>query len=246
MRGRTDIYDPIFEFGLIDFKSILDENVYDEAMNEWNQMIKNDGTLIGWEKAIRCPCKSEKGEPEYDCDYCHGIGYQYIDALDEDEEMYSIIQSRNVKATKKEFGWVDTGTCTMIWPSYKIPGIWDKIVEEQEVTIITDSLLTRGKLSRTGKSLEKVRYNKILKVEICVDDEGNRYREGADFDIFKSRYIKWRSSARIKDGVQYSLRYQARPEYIIMDAEPIFRRHTDYILPFRAIAKRFENLMDAD
>jgi hypothetical protein len=225
--GRTAFNDPMFDIHLSEVR---------EALADVDAHIESSGHEVLWYRAIQCPCRNRQtGKAKYDCGLCDGIGFQYIDP----ETIKVVIQGRNYRKDAKTIGFVDMGTCNITWPRGKVPGAWDKIVEKKEIAVITNEILTRGQTDTLGNSREKVRHKHLISVEICVDQDGVRYAQGINFDIKNDRYIDWTGPAPV-DGKQYSLRYLAHPEYVIMSAEPMFRMEGDDILPYRSTAQRVE------
>jgi hypothetical protein len=207
-----------------------------QALAKIANHIEASGNLVTWYKAIFCPCRDAQTlHPKFDCELCDGRGIYYVDP----QETRVIIQSRMVRREQKSIGVVEMGTCSITWPLGAIPGAWDKIVEHKEIAVITNEILTRGATNRLGNSLEKCRYKSVIKVEMAMDAEGVRYAEGINFKLVNDRFIAWTGPAPV-DGMQYALRYQAHPEYIIMNSEPVFRMEGDDLLPYRSIAQRLE------
>lgn len=143
------------------------------------------------------------------------------------ETLKALITTRDSTKDRKEAGIWETGLANCTIPSEIIPSDMDKIIVVQDRVAINNEIFTKGSSYPNSVSKERLRYRKIILVEDVrtLDDV---FTIGTDVDVDKTTgTILWSGEHVPATGVQYTVRYIAVPEYLIMKNAPRFRQDGD-------------------
>lgn len=124
------------------------------------------------------------------------------------------------------------------------PGHLDRVDFLSAEMVITNEILERGATNKQGASLERLRFgSSAIAVERCSAIEGTpaalvEYVQGVDFTLGSDGSITWGIGDTPSDGVQYGLRYRARPSFVIWS--PSSRDEATNKMPYRSLAQRLD------
>jgi hypothetical protein len=212
-------------------------------------MIKQRGVEICWQKSIACSCFDvNSGQPDPRCAQCYGYGFTY----DLGTVSIALVTNRtwNTAQLPAPQGSYDTGVVNITFPPgcSPPPGLNDKVTVLKDQITVSGELLVRGDVAPNGDSLERVAYDEILSVEritttrrvslnppdaVPYSTNIVDFYFGSDYVVNKNQ-IQWVGIAPTHApsiGETYSIRYMARPQWIIFESLPLFRldSHKDFL-----------------
>ena len=153
--------------------------------------------------------------------------------------MLALAPGRQRRDVYDQAGAVMEGTLTLTFPSDVTPAHLDQVELLYAVMLVNQEILVRGGTDPIGRSTERVRMPSVLAVESCdaiVDGELVPYRSPGDFTVGDDGVVTWVGGPPA--GTRYSLRYEARPIYIVWS--PQSRDEGAVKQPYRAMAQRLD------
>ncbi len=206
---------------------------------EFDRLIEAHGVPALWRRARTCPCiKVETGQPDFNCDLCGDLPGTLWDA---GAELRVLAPGRQRRDEQQDIGQLMAGMVTLTFPSEYTPGHWDRVELLNAAMVVNNERHVRGAVDPVGRSTERLRIHPSLAVEYCEAIVGGllvAYIEGSDFSIEGSGAIVWGAGRGPAVGVQYTLRYRARPVYIVWS--PQSRDEGGTKQPYRCMAQRFD------
>lgn len=195
---------------------------------ELDGFIDDHGVTVELERALICPCAlARTGQPLAMCPLCDGNGAIY----DAPVQTLALITSREFRKNFMEVGDWETGSCSATFKSGALVPDASRVTPLFDRVSINDEILTRGKKTPLGASLERVRFREILGIDRVVDQSGESYAVGTDVVVTNLRYLSWVSNHKPADGRQYVLRYTTRPTYQVLANQPRLRRENETNVP---------------
>jgi len=197
------------------------------------------GTQVNWRRARTCPCLNERsGQPRSVCSVCHGDGVLWEDPGSE----ITIFGPGRLRRDEYDLpGLVVQGAATFTFPSTITPGHYDQIQMLAARMVVNGETHVRGKKDPLSRSLERLRFRNMLSVEFCeaiINDALEQYATPDDFSIGAGGEIEWVTGKGPPDGAQYSIRYQARPTWVVWAVQS--RDEGGGKMPYRAITNRLD------
>lgn len=233
-----------------------------------NNAIRAHGIDCHIKKGILCPClNKDTGQPRFNCVICHGTGYFYDSYLENPTcKIGSIIHKvaiaprtkRNTYNNKSGgYNEVDSDTQCYIY-TYE-PAEGDLIIPLKDIVIVNDEQHIKGAKFNDGyTSAEILKNPNWLNVEgIFVVNSAltaiSKYYLNTHFTVSASGTIQWISGAsQPSEGSKYTVRYKARPSYIILKSAPQlmlehdedvpknYREKKDVVMPFVCTITRID------
>lgn len=204
--------------------------------------IEAHGTCVLWRRSRTCPCISRAGDPDPNCPLC--LDYPGI-VWDDGSEISVIAPGRKRDDRYGEAGYWMEGMVQLTFPTCVTPGHLDRLEFKVGVMVIQNELHVRGEVDPLGRSLERLRFRHALEVEFCGARTGTapnyvltEYASPDDFSIAAGGAIEWVAGHGPGANVQYSMRYTARPTFLLLS--PMSRDEAGNRQPYRAIAKRLD------
>ena len=210
---------------------VLDSRNFDEE-------IVSHGTPALWRKARMCPCIKERtGQPEVGCAFCDELGSIWGD----DKEIKVLAPGRK---RNDDYGlagaWMD-GMVLFTFPTDVFPGHLDQIELLNAAMVVNNEHHVRGATDRLGRSKERLRLRHAIDIEFCeaiVGDDLVDYKRYRDFNVNDEGDILWNAGGGPPEQAQYTLRYTAKPIFVIWS--PTSRDEHGAKMPYRALAKRLD------
>jgi hypothetical protein len=220
--------------------------------SKFDALVWQKGNQVNWERAIKCPCKSEGGPSVPSCRNCHGIGWIFTDLV----ETRMVVQSINRNTKMKSWSLELLGTMGVTALAENSLGFMDRITLKKVYTIYSQVVYPR--LSAQGKFFAFTVYpvTKILYASLYngyktklvrIDPNNIIIREGFLFFVIPG----------LAQGMAVTLRYEHHPSFNILDlqrevmsTEVVDKktggRLTDDVMPVHAIARRSQYIFDAE
>lgn len=226
---------------------------------EITAFIAQHSVAISYWKATACPCTSSNtGQPDIRCNICKGLGWFYLDKETDDKYKRAQVHSRNARKEQGTGGTRVSGTATVTFNPGVIPMDGDLILVCADIEGVNNEFHVVGSTLRDGSSAETLRFRDIKCIEAVIGFDVNNQ------NVYPIEESKWSfnpaerrivfQDGAIANGAKYSVRYLARPEWIIMGetVKPMLRvahdenmpddvRYTkDIVYPFTAEAVRLD------
>lgn len=170
-----------------------------------NDLITDWGSPVTWEKSYRCTLADTQGRPRYECPECAGFGHHYTDA-----------KTIRVSATGMRFerrmlpgGDMISGMMHASVRRSDPVGQFDRFTFLQEVVIVTE-LMQRSEV----QDVDRIR-NPWWSTIIFIRNNDRVFVDGTDFTAAAGE-LRW-IGERPNAGEWFSIRYQAHPQYVIID-----------------------------
>lgn len=205
---------------------------------EFDALIAEHGVPALWRRARACPCVGEDGQPEIACAFCSDLPGYFWDA---GVELRVLAPGRQRRDEQQDIGQLMAGMVQITFPSTFTPGHFDRVEFLAATMVINNERLRRGALDPAGRSQERLRIRPSLGVEYCaaiVGDALVAYAEGTDFSVGADGSIAWVPGRGPAAGTRYTLRYHARPTFIIWS--PQSRDEGGSKQPYRCQAQRLD------
>jgi len=207
----------------------------------FDEEIEHHGIAARWHRSRTCPCIDPRtGQAEIGCPVCLDEGVLW----DEGTALKVLMPGRSRKDEYADVGHWMNGFVSITFPSKVVPGHYDK-VELSESLMIARQVLVRGATNKLGRSRERLRYREAaVAVEYCeAIDPGDpaavlSFSTPDDFSLGPTGVVEWVPGHGPASGKQYTVRYQARPTYIVWS--PQEREEGGQKLPYRVQAQRLE------
>lgn len=133
------------------------------------------------------------------------------------------------------------GMVTLTFPSAHTPGHWDRVEFLNAWMVVNNERHHRGAVDPVGRSTERLRIYPALAVEYCdalVGGDIVSYVDGADFSVLGDGTVAWVAGRGPGNGAQYTLRYRARPTFLVWS--PQSRDEGGAKMPYRCQAQRLD------
>lgn len=221
--------------------------------------IEQHSVAVRYWKAITCPCTSpDTGQPDPRCNYCRGLGWFHSSVETEEKYLRAQVHSRNSRKETGKGGVHTTGGATITFLPGVIPGDGDLVQVCADVDLVNNETHVAGSRLVDGTTAERLRYRDVLCVEKVVASGSPNTSpfevSGWSYDDTQHRIIL---PASIPEGTKYTVRYMARPEFILigetmrpmlrvahdegMPADVRFK--TDIVYPFMIDAIRLDRAL---
>ncbi len=193
------------------------------------------GISVDWQQSMYCSCYNrDSGQPNYNCNVCHGSGRIYLTA----QEIKVLIT--NVKQDKAYsiVGVWELGTCRCTVPASVNIGNLDRVIFKNMMLTFTETPVRRQNVNLGTKDI--LRFFAIENIKE-VRKVGATYVQGTDYQLSADSnysYIEWLTANKPADNSQYSILYEHRPEFLAWDVPQIRSDSDDYQLPKFAILRR--------
>lgn len=215
------------------------DSVVDFDRDQFTRFIDDKGYVVLWEKAVLCPNVTGTGLSPRDhaigCSFCGGVGFVYVDAVSTKMLMQGIRLNQSFFA----YGRWDVGNML--------------VTAEPEFTIDFFDRLTLG--NGVGRFTQRLVHlsggpDRLKYAPLCfhfvgwVDRSGALVQFTSDVDFRVSAdgaSIEWPGVSQPDVGSWYSVCYDYRPRYVVLD---LVHHHRDstvagqhYQFPVQAVAK---------
>lgn len=216
------------------------DNVVDFDRDQFTRFIDDKGYCILWEKAVLCPNVPGTGLSPRDhaigCPICDGAGFVYVDAVETKMLMQGIRLSQSYFA----YGRWDAGnTLVTAEPEFTVDH-FDRLTLGNGVGRFTQRLLRQP-----GAPADRLKYAPLCFHFVgWVDRSGAlaKFTQDVDFRVSADGgSVEWPGANQPDAGSFYSVCYDYRPRYVVLD---LVHQHRDstvegqhYQFPVQAIAK---------
>lgn len=207
---------------------------------EFDAEVASHGTPVVVRRALTCPCFSSiTGHAQTDCPYCeHGFGIIW----DEGYTAKILAPGRPRRDDYDSVGFSINGMITLTFPSTVTPGHLDLVELMVAEMVVNRELLVRGEINKLGRSTERLRFRNVIMVERVVAIVGGALEEygvPTDLSVLPDASVQWVEGLHGPPGdVQYSVRYRARPSYVVLS--PRSRDEGGQKMPYRCEAMRLD------
>jgi hypothetical protein len=223
----------------------------DLVEEDFRNRVWEDGTVVDWQQACDCPCGTVSNiegrtaavrDFPLDCPLCNGKGKVYAPAQEITVLMTSSASSAEVYNVWGEYS---SGTIYITFLPENLPLEWDKVTLKQGSRLYTESRIRKGVVDGARYAITKRKIIMGSEADPTVPVEVELgvtacYRgislggasetplvENVDFSVTADGYIDWtlgvaRGTAPAV-GERYSIRYFARPVFVVRDF-PYVRR----------------------
>lgn len=227
-------------------------------LEEIKSFIDQSSVSIRYWKSMKCPCATPAtGQSNVACAQCRGLGFVY-DAAEVDESYQRAqVHSRRSNKAQKDGGTLTTGYASITFKQGIIPADGDLVQVCADREVVNDEYHIVGSKLQDGSTAETLRFRDVFCVEqVKIFDQTTKrvFNAAADswsFDAAQRRVV---FSGGQSPGSRYSVRYQARPEYVLLGdtAKPLlrvghddelpepYRTRTDIIFPYNCQALRLD------
>ena len=219
------------------------------------QHIEDHGIPCEWYRAVVCPCHdSRTGAPDPSCSCRDDYGFKYMDPI-----KLKVLSTGNNWSKMLSMGFVpNSGTVNLTFnqgpddcengEGGRIPAYGDRIILTEQVFCVSDEApLTKGGEFKPGISSEILRFRRATNL-VFVTDQTKAYGINRDVVLAKDsagnmRRIEWLAGRPAPaENTRYSVRYLARPEFLVQDVNPRMGQiGEDFLFPF-VIAKRIDQV----
>lgn len=207
---------------------------------EFDAAVDAHGTPVIVRGAVTCPCfDATIGHSQTDCPFCErGFGILWDDGY-----LTKILApGRPRRDDYDAIGLSINGMITLTFPSTVTPGHLDLVELMVAEMVVNRELLTRDAINKVGRSTERLRFRQVIAVEKIVAIVGGALETYAlltDFSIGADASVQWVDAMHgPPPEIQYSVRYRARPSYVILS--PRSRDEGGQRMPYRAEAMRLD------
>lgn len=203
--------------------------------------VDEHGLKALWRRVRTCPCIDPRTlQADIGCPICLDEGLLW----DAGQGLKVLMTGRSKRDQYGDVGsWIN-GFAPITFPSLIVPGHYDR-VELIESLMIVRQILKRGDTDRLARSRERLRFRTaVVAVEYLeAIDPGDpsatqQFAAGTDFNVDVDGSILWEAGQGPAEGTQYSVRYSARPTYIVW--VPQEREEGGQKLNYKVQAQRFD------
>lgn len=202
-----------------------------------NDVIDQFSSAITYWKATACPCQDERsGQPALDCFNCRGLGWFHTAAETGDEYQRAMAHSRRAVEKNNKGGRIVTGYASITLQPGVIPGDGDLVQICKDIEVVNNEYHVVGAKLRDGSTAESLRFRDVKCVEKVLLWEESTTKRVIEVPTSQWQFNEAERMVVIigaRDGIKYSVRYQATPEYIVLadTAKPLLRVSHDDGLP---------------
>lgn len=216
------------------------ENVVDFDRDQFTRFIADKGYVVLWEKAVLCPNVPGTGLSPRDhaigCPVCDGRGFVYVDPI----ETRMLMQGVKLNQSFYAYGrWDAGGMLVTAEPEFTID-YFDRLTLHNGVGRFTQRLVRQP-----GSTVDKLKYAPLCFHYVAWVDRGGAlvpFSHGVDFRVSADgSSIEWPGPSQPDAGSVYSVCYDYRPRYVVLD---LVHHHRDstiegqhYQFPVQAVAK---------
>ena len=215
---------------------------------------------IKYWKAVHCPCTTpQTGQPNIACHICRGLGWSYLSSQTDPIYQSAQVHSRNSKKLSQAGGQVVQGTSSITFRPGIIPGDGDLVQICADREVINDEYHVVGAVLTDGSTAETLRFKDVACIEnVIVRDAVTKNISQLTQDQYSFDPAARRIMTQLPIGSQYSIRYQAVPEYILIGetSRPLLRvthddnlndpyrtggsKGIDVVYPYNVLATRLD------
>lgn len=227
-------------------------------LEEIKTFIDQGSVAIRYWKAMQCPCITPaSGQPNLACHQCRGLGFVYDTHEPDADYQRALVHNRSSQKLNEAGGFLTQGYASITFMIGIIPGDGDLVQVCVDREVVNDEYHVVGSQLQDGSSAETLRFRDVFcveKVKVFEPVMRRVHEVPADmwhFDAGQRQVIFNDPAMR---GARYSVRYQARPEYICLGqtAKPLmraghddqlpepYRTRTDIIFPYNVKAVRLD------
>lgn len=190
------------------------------TLDKQRAMIEGHGTQVVVFPVLQCPCLLDDRQFSPTCTTCHGTGRFYPPAT-----AFSTMLLLHQEDSRRTFEDAGTWTSGTIRASV-LPGM--RLCERDKVRLLditdtfADEVLTQGVDDR-------LRFSAGVVLRM-VADRDRVYREGVDYALTPPSTVAWLPGGQAPAFFsQYSVKYDALPEYLVVNDTP--RLRVEYHVP---------------
>lgn len=227
-------------------------------LEEIKAFIDQGSVAIRYWKAMQCPCMTPaSGQPNLACNQCRGLGFVYDAPECDPDYQRALVHNRASSKGNKEGGVTQQGHASITFKIGIIPGDGDLVQVCVDREVVNDEYHIVGSQIQDGSTNETLRFRDVYcveKVKVFQPLTREVFPVPPDqwtFDPAQRRVVFSDPGMR---GARYSVRYQARPEYICLGqtAKPLmraghddqlpepYRTRTDIVFPYNVQAIRLD------
>jgi len=176
---------------------------------QFDLLLQQKGYRVTWEQAMFCSCYSRSGQPNYECETCHGLGYVYFNPTETRIAVASIAGNKQ----QDRIGLNDVGYAYATTKTTDLIGFRDRFTFTDFTTRFSE-VIERQPLGIS----DTLRYP-VTSIN-CVRQLDSTYSLGVDFivDPDNPRKLKWLTE-EVTPGDYYSILYITKPVYIVINIE---------------------------
>lgn len=209
------------------------------------------GTELLWQRAVACPCATEAqvhgdqvmiGLPPLDCEMCGGVGKIYGPPQ---QVVMMLADASNPLLVFTVWGELSRGAVEVTAMPENLLAEWDRLTLLQGVVSLTEWCARKHTVERPRYEIVRRTFpigsgeGGLVPTEITVGVtdcfkaslsgvvDPTPLVEGTDFTVTDTGYIDWSLGDALgtapEVGARYSVRYFARPVYVVRD-HPYIRR----------------------
>ena len=205
--------------------------------DEFTRLIYGKGYDVTWEKAAFCPNRKGLAPKDHNiaCDVCDGTGFIYYDPI------VTRMLITGVKLTQSYYAygrWDGGSVMVTALPELTI-NYWDRLTLGNGKNRYQELLLRQ----RSG-DVDRPKYNPLcLSYASWIGRDGKNVVADLDSDvsIAKDGTLVWAGTNRPDAGDYYTVAYEYRPRYVVLDLLHQHRESTvgnkHYPFPVQAVAK---------
>lgn len=198
-------------------------------------MLEQFAQRVEWERALKCPCRSTRtGGALPDCPVCVGNGWLWESPVEVSMPVQKMQTSRKWAAQTE---WEQGDLLVTVLPSSEAYNLaeYDRLTLLESVLTLSH-VLTRGSADRL-----KYRNPTGLEAWTIAGNVKTDLVEGVDYSVTAGA-ITWLTNV-VPAGGQYSVRYQAHPQYFVYRELVSDRRVGGDAMP-RKVQVRLMDLMN--
>jgi len=217
--------------------------------NDFDAAIENRGRNVIWEKAVRCPCKTEGGSHRNDCHNCLGHGWVFINQV----QTKMIIQSVNTDTKYKSWSEEKLGTATLTAFHDNQLSIYDRIIVLEDYSILSELRNIRTARDATLFVFPSYEPKELFEIFKFIGPEVPLERIPDDRYTLEGNTIRFTQEAGLVDDQTVSIRYKYEVQYHVIDLPKETRSQQittekgarqRQMLPVHAIARRSHVILD--
>jgi len=176
---------------------------------QFDLLIHQKGYRVTWEQAMFCSCYSTSGQPNYECDTCHGLGYVYFNPVETRIAVASIAGNKQ----QDRIGLNDVGYAYATTKTSDLVGFRDRFTFTDFTTRFSEVV------ERQPVGIPDILRYPVTSIN-CVRQLDMIFTIEEDFivDPNSPRQLLWLTES-IVPGDNYSILYITKPVYIVINIE---------------------------
>jgi len=200
-----------------------------------NYFIEQHGATMLHYPSIICPCVQTDGQATRNCPTCAGWGIIWSTPT----TVKANITNNLPKKQFMDFGILNPGSVFATFKSDMSINNFDKFILQDTTNLITKSqILKKGELLPNVTTAEKTIFSTIVSVT-QLRTLTTIYIENTDFRIVNGNEVQW-ITAGPAAGTDYTIKYKAKPEYLIWSELPKQRNENTQVLPLYVVLTRID------